>query len=800
MHCQIQLQVNTRPIQLLRNTAPTLIAQVRGGPAGADLNILTTLGDILSHDGVSPDRLPVGTDGQQLTADSGAGLGVSWQDPVTGALTTVGDLLGFNGATTRFPVGADDAVLVADSGQAFGFRWGSLPLASLPLHASTHENGGADEINVAGLSGLLADAQTPLAHAPSHLPSGTDPLTTAIANTILPDDAPAIGVAESFARSDHRHGIAAAIAAALLVGQVGSEGVSTSFSRADHGHAVAAAVPSATVNAGDLSVEGVATTFVRSDHQHAVATAVAVTIDANTANAEGVSTSLARADHTHDIPSAVPSATVNAGDAAVEGVAAGLSRTDHQHAVATATAVTIDADTANAEGVSTSLARADHTHDIPTAVVVDVGAANAEGVSASLARADHVHNHGNLLGGSLHAVATIALAGFMSAADKTTFDAHLNPIDTTNPHLVTLTQAYVAGGGTTTLNTTQNEFEIDGAALAAGSAGTAGPDYFAIIRGAVNVLNTAYNATDLRTTIYSTAINGIDLSPDPGVFPNEPIITLTRNHLEFLRTDRTFSATGFQNLFALTSQITLDFNLATMGAFVLFGPTIRYADTVNGFGMGLLFNASGIFENDPASAINLTTGLSYVGQNTYRANAQTITMLQQLDFLSQPRLNITAGGTFTMTGNLRHFTARGTLATGATLTGDRQCFLADALSTFTGTMTGANVGFDVSNLVSGTGGAYGLRTAITVGAGRFSIDTGTALARFGGEVEIDGTLNHDGTLAGFRGSAPVALSAAYTVNNPAVRRTIDVAGATLTELLEFVGTMIADLQPQGLLG
>lgn len=31
-------------------------------------------------------------------------------------------------------------------------------------HATTHENGGADEISVAGLSGLLADAQTPLAH------------------------------------------------------------------------------------------------------------------------------------------------------------------------------------------------------------------------------------------------------------------------------------------------------------------------------------------------------------------------------------------------------------------------------------------------------------------------------------------------------------------------------------------------------------------------------------------------------------------------------------------------------------
>lgn len=37
--------------------------------------------------------------------------------------------------------------------------------ASLPgAHAEEHENGGGDEISVEGLSGLLADAQTPLAH------------------------------------------------------------------------------------------------------------------------------------------------------------------------------------------------------------------------------------------------------------------------------------------------------------------------------------------------------------------------------------------------------------------------------------------------------------------------------------------------------------------------------------------------------------------------------------------------------------------------------------------------------------
>ena len=51
--------------------------------------------------------------------------------------------------------------------------------SALPLHASTHEDGGADEISVTGLSGLLADGQTALAHASTHASAGSDPLTLA---------------------------------------------------------------------------------------------------------------------------------------------------------------------------------------------------------------------------------------------------------------------------------------------------------------------------------------------------------------------------------------------------------------------------------------------------------------------------------------------------------------------------------------------------------------------------------------------------------------------------------------------
>ncbi len=44
------------------------------------------------------------------------------------------------------------------------------------VHKASHENSGSDEIAVTGLSGLLADSQTPLAHKTSHQDGGADEL------------------------------------------------------------------------------------------------------------------------------------------------------------------------------------------------------------------------------------------------------------------------------------------------------------------------------------------------------------------------------------------------------------------------------------------------------------------------------------------------------------------------------------------------------------------------------------------------------------------------------------------------
>ena len=59
--------------------------------------------------------------------------------------------------------------------------------ASIGAHATSHQNGGSDEINVTGLSGLLADGQTPLAHKTSHQDGGSDEISVAGLSGLLAD-------------------------------------------------------------------------------------------------------------------------------------------------------------------------------------------------------------------------------------------------------------------------------------------------------------------------------------------------------------------------------------------------------------------------------------------------------------------------------------------------------------------------------------------------------------------------------------------------------------------------------------
>ena len=153
-------------------------------------------------------------------------------------------------------------------------------------------------------------------HAPTHLPqTGSDPLTTAAAGSILIGDAAATGTADSFARSDHTHALAAPALPASQVTGAGTAGVATGPARADHVHPQAALAPAAhapthlpsgsdplttaaptATGVATASAVGTAESFARSDHAHQSNTTPAAV--AATA-AIGTSGEPARADHVH---------------------------------------------------------------------------------------------------------------------------------------------------------------------------------------------------------------------------------------------------------------------------------------------------------------------------------------------------------------------------------------------------------------------------------------------------------------------------------------------------------------------
>jgi len=84
--------------------------------------------------------------------------------------------------------------------------WTEAPGGAPTAHASTHENGGADEINVGGLSGELADPQPPKTHAASHKHGGADEVASAAAGADLIPKAGAGGALAAGWVDDTAHG------------------------------------------------------------------------------------------------------------------------------------------------------------------------------------------------------------------------------------------------------------------------------------------------------------------------------------------------------------------------------------------------------------------------------------------------------------------------------------------------------------------------------------------------------------------------------------------------------------------
>lgn len=93
----------TIPTDQIRDNAITL----------AKLGSLTTKGDILTHDGSDHIRLPVGTDGYILVADSGEASGLNWIANSGGGLAA-GDFV-FNEVPSGTVNGSNDTFTLANT-------------------------------------------------------------------------------------------------------------------------------------------------------------------------------------------------------------------------------------------------------------------------------------------------------------------------------------------------------------------------------------------------------------------------------------------------------------------------------------------------------------------------------------------------------------------------------------------------------------------------------------------------------------------------------------------------------------
>lgn len=101
----------------------------RGGTGYATF----TKGDLITSTGTTNTTLlAVGANGTVLSADSSQPTGLRWVAPPTGGsgatspLTTKGDIWGYTSADARIPVGTDGQILSADSSQSSGVKWASI--------------------------------------------------------------------------------------------------------------------------------------------------------------------------------------------------------------------------------------------------------------------------------------------------------------------------------------------------------------------------------------------------------------------------------------------------------------------------------------------------------------------------------------------------------------------------------------------------------------------------------------------------------------------------------------------------
>ena len=314
--------------------------------------------------------------------------------------------------------------------------------------------------------------------------------------------------------------------------------------------------------------------------------------------------------------------------------------------------------------------------------------------------------------------------------------------------LTNLQTAYTASiassAGLIDMDETIGPFHVDGANLAAGVTATTGSTYFMVSRGGTDILATAYNATDLRATVYSNAINGLDIAPAPDLFPDRGTIHIGFDKLTFLRQSRDILSPpgGF---FLWNSSMRFK-SVADGGSFAPFGPTVggfitlagrfEFQQNANPFGMGNAILHAATWTG--LSGSNLGPAFLFANNAVYQADGGATTISQARIFFDNTTYNVINGGTLTG-GTIGHNSlyAATTVNTGATILLRRAVFIPDV--TGTGILNN-QVGIDITDLDFGVIANIGIRSAMNVAplSGAF-IDAsgGTAISHFGGDIHMN---------------------------------------------------------------
>ncbi len=208
----------------LANPHAVTAAQAGADPVGSAAAVQTNL---TTHENDTAN--PHATDVDNLGAGTLAELNATITDAT---LDDSGDPRTPTAHATSHEDGGSDEITVEGLGTAGGS--GTVPVsdgagglsmaAPAPAaHSSTHENGGSDEIDVVGLSGLLADDQNPVDHATDHENGGGDEIDVGGLSGLLADAQTPLSHA-----STHQDGgadeVAVAVAAANAIPKAGAGG------------------------------------------------------------------------------------------------------------------------------------------------------------------------------------------------------------------------------------------------------------------------------------------------------------------------------------------------------------------------------------------------------------------------------------------------------------------------------------------------------------------------------------------------------------------------------------------------